>query len=401
MLGLVTFFTTVAAEMVVPLRMLFLVAVLQTPLALAGLIEGIAESASSLLRIAAGRLAHRTGSRKGFMVLGYGLSAIARPLLAFVGAWQGALGLILLDRAGRGVRSMPRDAALASSAPESERAKVFGFHRGMDTLGALVGPLMAFALLLLTYDDARAALAWTAVPGALSVLALALFFRTRRPPADTATAATEAPSPLLPASALGRRFWMFTAISVVFALGSASEAFIFLRAADLGDSLLMVPLAYFGSNLVYALLAAPLGALSVRFGRLPVLLAGYSIFLLVYLGFAVSVEGWNAWALFLAYGLYAAAAEGMGRAFVGDIVPREARSTALAWFIGLVGLTALPANVIAGWLWSTMGPSATFTFGAWAAAVAVALTLAWLPWLRSRTAPEEAFVGTQEPQALA
>jgi MFS family permease len=263
----------------------------------------------------------------------------------------------------------------------------------MDTLGALVGPLLAFVLLLLSHDDVRAVFLWAAVPGALSVLVLVLFFRERRLSPATVAGETEPYRPMLPLSALGRRFWMFTTISVVFALGSSSQAFIFLRVADLGDSLLMVPLAYFGFNLVYALSADPLGVLSVRFGRLPVLLGGYTIFMLVYLGFAVSVEGWNAWALFLIYGLYAAATDGLGRAFAADIVPREARSTALAWFVALVGLSAVPANLLAGLLWSTMGPSATFTFGAWTAAVAVALTVAWLPWLRSSTAPEEAFTG--------
>jgi MFS family permease len=195
---------------------------------------------------------------------------------------------------------------------------------------------------------------------------------------------------------LGKRFWMFTAISVVFAFGGSSDAFIFLRTADLGDSLLLVPLVYFGFNVVYALLAGPLGNLTRRFGRLPVLLSGYAVFALVYVGWAVAVEGWNAWALFLVYGIYAAATEGVGKAFVADIVPPEARDTAFGWFGGLVGLAAIPANLVAGWLWSTIGPSATFTFGAWSAAVAIALTLAWMPWLRSKSAPEASFTAPQE-----
>lgn len=395
-LGVVSFLTSVGSEMVVPLRLLFLVTVLQTPLALAGLIEGLAASASSLMRIVSGRVEQRSGKRKPLMLLGYSLSALARPLLALTSMWQAALGLVLLDRAGRGLRSTPRDAVLAATENAGDRSSAFDYHRGMDTLGALLGPLLAFVVLLLTYDDLRHVFAWTVVPGTLAVLVLVLLFRERRAAPIAGAAPAIMPAPRTAASALGRRFWMFTVISVVFALGGASEAFIFLRVADLGDSVLMVPLVYFGFNLVYALLAAPLGVLSVRFGRLPVLLGGYSIFALVYLGFAVAVEGWNAWALFLIYGVYAAATEGMGRAFVAGIVTPEVRSTALAWFGGLVGLAALPANLVAGWLWSTIGPSATFTFGAWAGVVAVALTLAWMPWLRSRTAPEAAFTATAD-----
>jgi MFS family permease len=365
-------------------------------LALAGLIEGLAESASSLLRIVSGRWEQRSGRRKPVMLLGYSLSTFARPLLAFAGMWQAALGLVLLDRAGRGIRSTPRDSVLAAVAAESGRSVALNYHRGMDTLGALLGPLLAFVVLLLTYDDLRLVFAWTFVPGVLAVLVLLLLFRERRVALRADATLAAAPAPTLAASTLGRRFWMFTAISIVFALGSSSHAFIFLRVADLGNSVLMVPLVYFGFNLVYALLAAPLGALSARFGRLPVLLGGYSTFALVYLGFAVAVEGWNAWALFLMYGVYAAATEGMGRAFAAGTVAPEARDKALMWFGGLVGLAALPANLIAGWLWSTIGPSATFTFGAWVGVVAVALTLAWMPWLRSSTAPELAFSDTQD-----
>jgi MFS family permease len=400
-MGLVSFFTDVGTEMIVPVRILFLVTVLQTPLALAGLIEGIAASTASLLAIVSGRLADRTRRRKPLMLFGYGLSSAVKPMLAFVGSWQAALGLIFLERVGKGVRGSPRDAMLADATPVRYRGKAFGFHRSLDTLGAAVGPLLAYLVLLLTNDDVRAVFAWTVVPGTLSVLVLVVFLRERRvAPAVEALRPVEVLSPKVTAPVLGKRFWMFTAISVVFAFGNSSDAFIFLRTADLGDSLLLVPLVYFGFNVVYALLATPLGALSDRFGRLPVLLSGYAIFALVYLGWAVAVEGWNAWLLFLVYGVYAAATEGIGRAFVADIVPREARGTALGWFGGLVGLAALPANLIAGWLWSTVGPSATFTFGMWSAVVAVALTLAWLPWLRSKLGPEEvAYTGIRDAHA--
>jgi MFS family permease len=399
-LGLVSFFTDVGTEMIVPVRILFLVTVLQTPLALAGLIEGIAASTASLLAIVSGRLADRTRRRKPLMLFGYGLSSAVKPLLAFAGSWQAALGLIFLERVGKGVRGSPRDAMLADSTPVRYRGKAFGFHRSLDTLGAAVGPLLAYLVLLLTNDDVRAVFAWTVVPGALSVLVLAFFLRERGVAPAEVSRPVDASGPKVAAPALGKRFWMFTTISVVFAFGNSSDAFIFLRTADLGDSLLLVPLVYFGFNVVYALLATPLGVLSDRFGRLPVLLSGFTVFALVYLGWAVAVEGWNAWVLFLVYGVYAAATEGIGRAFVADIVPREARGTALGWFGGLVSLAALPANLIAGWLWSTIGPSATFTFGMWSAVVAVALTLAWLPWLRSKADPEMAYTSAQDAQTF-
>ncbi|HEY0068552.1 MAG TPA: MFS transporter [Chloroflexia bacterium] len=400
-MGLVSFFTDVGTEMIVPVRILFLVTVLQTPLALAGLIEGIAASTASLLAIVSGRLADRTRRRKPLMLFGYGLSSAVKPLLAFAGSWQAALGLIFLERVGKGVRGSPRDAMLADATPVRYLGKAFGFHRSLDTLGAAVGPLLAYLVLLLTNDDVRAVFAWTVVPGALSVLVLALFLRERGVAhAVEVSRPVRVSGPKVAAPALGKRFWMFTAISVVFAFGNSSDAFIFLRTADLGDSLLLVPLVYFGFNVVYALLATPLGALSDRFGRLPVLLSGYTVFALVYLGWAVAVEGWNAWVLFLVYGVYAAATEGIGRAFVADIVPQEARGTALGWFGGLVSLAALPANLIAGWLWSTIGPSATFTFGMWSAVVAVALTLAWLPWLRSKADPEMAYTSAQDAQTF-
>ena len=180
---------------------------------------------------------------------------------------------------------------------------------------------------------------------------------------------------------------MFTAISTVFALGNSSDAFIFLRSADLDRSVLAVPLLYFGYNMVYAVLATPLGVLSDRFGRLPVLVSGYASFSLVYVGWALATQAWNAVALFLVYGVYAAATEGVAKAYVTDLVPKAARGSALGWFNGMTGFVALPANVIGGWLWSVAGAKATFMYGAWASAIAVALVIAWLPWLRQKDEP--------------
>lgn len=386
-LGIVSFFTDVSSEMIVPVRILFLVVSLHTPLALAGLIEGVAESTASLIKVRAGRLADRVSNRKPLIVFGYGLSNAVKPLLSLVSTWPGALGFIFLDRVGKGVRGSPRDAVMADSTPPQYRGKAFGFHRSMDTLGAAVGPLLTYLILLTNNNDLRAVFAWTAVPGVLSILVVLFFLRERRKPGtEAAPKKAEEARKSVPASSLGVRFWMFTAISTIFALGNSSDAFIFLRSADLEQSLLLVPLLYFGYNFVYSLLATPLGALSDRFGRLPVLISGYTSFGLVYAGWALATQAWNAWALFLVYGIYSAATEGVAKAFVTDMVPKSVRGTAMGWYNGMTGVAALPANLISGWLWAVAGPSATFAYGAWLAGIAVALTVAWLPWLRSKSA---------------
>ncbi len=382
-LGAVSLFTDISSEMIVPVRILFLVSVLHTPLVVAGVIEGAAESIASLLKIVSGRLADQRAERKPLIVFGYGVSNLAKPLLALATSWQMALGLILIDRTGKGVRGSPRDAIIADSTPTGYRGKAFGFHRSMDTLGAAIGPLLTFGILALTQNDLRAVFAWTLVPGVLSVLVLIVFLREQKRSVPAQPAAARTRFNWREAQSLGTRFWLFTFVSTLFALGNSSDAFIFLRTEGLEHSLEVVPLAYFGFNVVYALLATPLGALSDRFGRLPVLVAGYAAFGIVYAGWALANQAWQPWVLFLVYGIYAAATEGISRAMVTDTVDKTRHGTALGWFNGLTGLVALPANVIGGWLWTNLGPSATFALGAWLAIISAGLLIAWAPWLTS------------------
>jgi MFS family permease len=190
--------------------------------------------------------------------------------------------------------------------------------------------------------------------------------------------------------ALGTRFWLFTAIATLFSLGNSSDAFIFLRTQGLERTLEAVPLIYFGYNIVYAILATPLGALSDRLGRLPVLIAGYGTFGAVYLGFAAANQPWQPVVLFLVYGVYAAATEGVAKAFVTDLIPQAVRGTALGWYNGMTGFAALPANLIGGWLWSVLGPGAPFGWGAWLGFCAAGLLLAWAPWLLGRRQLQDA-----------
>jgi len=468
-LGVVSLFTDVASEMILPLRLLFFVQVLGTPLAVAALIEGVAEGGTSLLKIVSGRLADRVASRRALVVAGYSLSNLARPLLALVSNWPLALGLVILDRTGKATRASPRDAMLADAVAPAQRGKAFGFHRSADTLGAAIGPLLALLILSVSGGNLRAVFGWTLLPGALAVAVALLFVQSRRaaptpeqkylhtapesqrrghrggteiaegehtpgtqrsaksrkgenqsdagkhllvgegeppdyPPAvrplrPLATSASPLVSatPAFPRAAgraerpgdslragLGPRFWLFTVVAVCFALGNSSDAFLFLRTEGLEASLVAVPLIYFVFNLVYALLATPLGALSDRWGRLPVLAGGFAAFTLVYLGWARATAGWQAWVLFVVYGGYYAATEGVARAFVSDLVPTARRGTALGWFNGLTGVAAVPANLLGAWLWSAWGPQATFALGAWLGAVALGLLVAWWPWLRRR-----------------
>jgi MFS family permease len=386
--GNVTLFTDISSEMIVPVRILFLVGVLNTPLILAGLIEGLAESTVSILKIISGRMSDRVNSRKPLIAAGYGLSNGIKPFLALATTWPQALGFIFLDRVGKGVRGSPRDALLADSTDAQNRGKAFGFHRSMDTLGAAIGPLLTVGILALNNQDLRQVFAWTAVPGVLGVLALVFLREQRRE--RPATPAQAADQPKVPwqqqVRALGPRFWMFTFISTIFALGNSSDAFLFLRAEGLESALEAVPLVYFGYNIIYAVLATPLGVLSDRWGRAPVLIAGYLAFALVYAGWTVANQNWHVWALFAVYGIYAAATDGVSKALIADVIPKTQRGTAMGWFNGVTGFAALPANVLGGWLWSAFGPGATFGFGAWAGFVAAALMIAWLPWLLGKRA---------------
>ncbi|PZR99612.1 MAG: MFS transporter [Candidatus Chloroheliales bacterium] len=373
-LGVVSLFTDISSEMIMPVRIIFLVGVLGTPLLLAGLIEGIAESTASIVKIFSGRLAD-SSLRKPLILFGYGLSNAVKPMLALVSSWPPALVLIFFDRTGKGVRGSPRDAMIADATDAAYQGKAFGFHRAMDTFGAALGPLFAALILALGNQNLRLVFAWTLLPGVLSVLVLIIFLR--EPRREVKVEKAKASAPTLPfwqrLALLGAPFWMFTLISTLFSLGNSSDAFIFLRTAGLESFLEAVPLAYFGYNIVYALLSTPLGVLSDRFGRIPVLLAGYISFGLVYMGWATAAPGLEPWLLFLLYGVYSAATEGVGKALVSDLIPRGQRGAAMGWFNGLTGFAALPANLLGGWLWASFGPAATFNFGAMVAFAAALL----------------------------
>jgi MFS family permease len=369
-LAWVSFANDAASELAYPIVPLFLTVTLGAPVAVLGLIEGIAEGIAVGLRGAAGWLSDRAGERRRpWIVSGYGVSVAARPIIAAAPAWGFVLAGRATDRIGKAVRTAPRDALIRDSSPGALVGASFGYHRALDTAGAVIGPLAAVALLA-SGASLRVALWVAVVPGILTLVLLRRVREARRRPEGAAVQGTPA------VDALPVRFWAAVTAWTVFSLGNSSDAFLLLRAHNLGLDLTLAVLAYALYNAVYATLSWPLGALSDRLGRPPVLAAGLAVFALVYLGFALAPGSWVVWPLFCVYGVYVAATEGVARAWVADHVPARPAGLPYGVFATATGGALLVASVVAGLLWSRVGPWAPFVLGAGAAALALVLTVA-------------------------
>ncbi|MBI4300808.1 MAG: MFS transporter [Chloroflexi bacterium] len=395
LLGVVSFLTDVSSEMTLTVLPLFLANVLGTTTAIIGIIEGIAETTASLTKVPAGWISDRFQRRKLPTVVGYGISAIMKPLLYLATNWGLVLAIRFSDRMGKGIRSSPRDALIADSSPPDKRGINFGFHRAADTAGAFVGLGLVALITFLSQRGAlqmeratyqRLVLAAT-VPGIIAVLILALFVK------EVAKRARAVPDAGVESEQRRRRaltgpFRIYLVIVALFTLGNSSDAFLILRGQNLGLSVLQIALLLVLFNAVYAGLATPAGAISDKIGRRSLVVGGWSAYALLYLGFAVASQAWHFWLLYTLYGVYYAAAEGVGRAWVADLVPSEVRGTAFGFYHGAVGIAALPASLIAGLLWQGLGrwhgfgPSAPFYFGAALAGLAVFLLLVWMPRAR-------------------
>jgi MFS family permease len=385
--GIVSFFTDISTEMIVPVLPLFLSATLKSPAIAIGLIEGIAESTASILRVFAGRLSDRTGRRKPLVVAGYTLSNLTKPLLALATSWGHVLTIRFVDRVGKGIRTAPRDALIADSIDPAHRGLAFGFHRAMDTAGAALGPLVAFGTLALMPENYRAVFWVATIPGVIAIAVGALFLQDRRVRAVTSTE-----TPVRTAGELGPRFIAFTIIATLFALGNSSDAFLILRARNLGMAAAFIPLAYFTFNVVYAVLSTPAGVISDRIGRRSVLVVGYGIFAFVYLGFGLlggERASWGVLTLFIIYGAYYALTDGVQKAFVADLVPAHVRATAMGTFSMATGLALLPASLIAGALWDRVGPAAPFFYGAALAALSLLLLVVGTGILNIGSPPQQ------------
>ena len=380
-LGMVSFLTDVSSDMIFgPLFPLFLANVLLVKTTTIGFIAGVTEGFESLLKIFSGQISDRVKKRKLFAVIGYGVSTLAKPFLYFAAVWGQVLGIRLADRVGKGIRTSPRDALIADSAPEGERGKSFGFHRAMDTAGACLGLAIAACIvffiqreaLTLSPDAYRLIVLISVIPAALAVLVLFLF--VREPKKDKNTEADNLQKGISQSSQEKRgfslKFKLFLGVMALFTLGNSSDAFLSLRAQNLGCSPLFVTMMFLLHNVVYAGVSIPAGAWSDKLGRKRVILAGWVVYAPTYLGFALASAQWQVWLLFAVYGVYYGAAEGVARAFVADMVPEERRGTAYGLYHGIVGISLLAASLMAGWLWEAVFPAAPFFVGAGMAGIA-------------------------------
>jgi MFS family permease len=379
-LGWVSFLSDVASEMIYPLLPDFLTRVLGAGPAALGLIEGIAESTASFTKVASGWWSDRVHHRKRFVVFGYLLAAVVRPLVGLAQSWSQVLAIRFSDRVGKGIRTPPRDALLAALTPPESRGRAFGLQRAMDNAGAFVGPLLAALLLKFVIADERKVFLLALVPG-LAAVALLLWRVPERPAPAPPRRKADAPPEKLP-----RALWIAIGIFVLFALANSTDAFLLLRARDAGVPLWQMPLLWAFFQGVKAAAGTPGGALSDRIGRGPTLALGWAVYSLSYVGFAFATAARAIWPLFAFYGLFFALTEGAERAMVADLVPERLRGRAFGAFHAATGLAALPASLLFGVLWNGIGPRAAFLIGA---ALALAATAA-LFLLRKRIRPAEA-----------
>jgi MFS family permease len=370
-LGLTSLLTDISSEMVYPLLPMFLASLGGGP-AVLGLIEGIAESTASLLKVFSGHVSDRLGRRRPLAIAGYSGSAAGKIILAAATGWNLVLLGRIADRIGKGIRTAPRDALISDSAEEGKRGRAFGLHRAMDTAGAATGVIIAIILLGLPGIDVRTVILWSLVPACGGVLLLFLVRETRR------ENASRPGLPPLQLSLLSPPLRRFLLITFLFTLGNSSNTFLLLRASRAHLLLRDVLLLYLAYNITYAFFSYPAGRLSDRFGRKSILVAGYGTYALAYLGFAFLPElaDWRTFlGLFCLYGVFSGLTEGVEKALVSDLAGQSLRATAIGLHATIVGIGLLPASLIAGGLWDAFGPVAPFAFGSAMAALS-ALMLA-------------------------
>lgn len=367
-MGLTSLLNDFSSELIFTLLPLFITNILGASTVIVGFVGGLSGSADALFRIFSGWYSDKIGNRKKFAVGGYALSAIARPFMYVASGWGLVTGIRVGDRMGKGIREAPRDALLADSLASDERGKGFGLQRAMDTAGAVLG-LAAAALIIYLVQGTAANLGlptfrWMVIvgiiPGMLGTLVILFLVREEK----KQKAATAAAGVVQKSGGFSTNFKIYLVVLGIFTLGNTSDYFVILRAQNLGNSLILVALILVMFNIIYALASTPAGIISDKIGRRRLIILGWLVYAAVYAGFAIANAPWHVWVLFAAYGIYYALVEGVSRAFVADLVPKERRGTAFGWYYGVLSIALLPASLIAGWMWEAVSPAATFYFGA-------------------------------------
>ncbi len=372
-LGFVSLLNDGASEMIYPLLPAFLTAVLGAGPAALGVIEGVAEATASLLKLYSGYLSDRVRRRKGWIVSGYSLSNVIRPLIAFSTSWVHVLVLRFSDRVGKGLRTSPRDAIIADSTPVEFRGKAYGFHRAMDHSGAIVGPLAATALLLVFHDNVKTIFLLSFIPGLLAVLMLLFGLKER-----ASGGIHQSPATFNFRSAWAEMppgFRKYLGIILLFTLGNSTDAFLLLRAQQLGVPVTLLPMIWVVLHIVKMAFSVPGGIISDRIGRKKVIVAGWIVYGLVYAGFGAASQYWHAWALFALYGIYFGLTEGVEKALVADFAPLHLRGSSFGLYHLMLGLGAFPASLLFGLVWQKFGSAAAFSMGAGLAILASVLLL--------------------------
>ncbi len=391
--SLTSFFMDISSEMIINILPLFLSNVLGMRTVVIGAIEGIAEATSSVLKIFSGWFSDRLKSRKGLAVLGYTLSAVAKPFFYFANSAGMITGIRVADRIGKGIRTAPRDALVADSVETKNRGVAFGFQRAADTAGAMVGLIIALGVVWFTQQYVEKITRSTfqlivlisIIPAFLAVLSLVLGTKETR-------VEGQRQMPKFAFKALGKNFMIFMMIVAIFDLGNSSDAFLVLRAQERGISVAGILMMLVVFNLVYTVTSLPAGSLSDRVGRKKVILGGWLVYALIYMGFALAKSAAVVWLLYICYGFYYGLSYGTTKALVADLVSEELRGTAYGTYNAVLGVLDFPASLIAGLLWqgagnwAGFGPSAPFWFGGGMALLAVALMAWWLPKLSRSSA---------------
>jgi MFS family permease len=376
--GWISLLTDAASEAIYPLLPAFLARTLGAGPAALGLIEGAAESASSAVKVWAGRWSDRTGRRRPLVIGGYAASALSKPVIGLAATWPQAFAVRLLDRAGKGVRGAPRDALLAAAAPPGALGRIFGFHRAMDHIGAVIGPAWSAVYLWLRPGAERSLFLLTAIPGA-AVIALTTRIPADRPPPfglpgqAAATFDPRSADERNRAVAVTPEFKRYLAALGLFTLGNSSDAFLLLRLTEAGLPAPMLPALWGLMHVIKASLAQPCGALSDRLGRRKVIAAGWLVYAVVYAGFATTASAVGLAVWFILYGFHFGLVDGPEKALVAELTPNDARGAAFGWFHATTGIGSLAASLLCGAVWQTAGPAAAFFLGA---ALAVAATVA-------------------------